>query len=44
VSKFATAKDWKTKEKLKRDRGQVSKVGSHVEEEKRLLRELEGGL
>ena len=42
ASKNATAKDWKTKEKLKRDRGQVSRFKNYVEEEKRLLREYEG--
>jgi hypothetical protein len=42
ASKHATAKDWKSKEKLKRDRGQVSRFKNYVEEEKRLLREYEG--
>ena len=42
-SKHATAKDWKTKEKLKRDRGQVSRFKNYVEEEKWLLREYEAG-
>ena len=42
ASKNATAKDWKTKEKLKRDRGQVSRFKNYVEEEKRMLREYEG--
>ena len=33
------AQDWKTKEKLKRDRGQVSRGGSYEQEEKRILRQ-----
>ena len=37
-----SAKDWKTKEKLKRDRGQTSRFKNYVEEEKRLLRQFEG--
>jgi hypothetical protein len=37
-----SARDWKTKEKLKRDRGQAI-GGSYEQEEKRLLREAEAG-